>query len=257
MTVAEVERARDAALAELAKARSETSNVPGVALALETAEGTLRKQAEQRIAQLSEAEAKGLPAPTPDEEDIELHLFDGDAPWDAETNPVKLDWLPEAGNARLNDMAGQAIDNSRRIRRDPNLLKDAFLKTVPTTLFVLLPLFALMLKLAYVFKKRLYMEHLIVALHSHSFLCAAMLLALALDALSTWSEPIAWLSGTLGWLEFALLVWMPVYLLLMQKRVYGQGWPMTLFKYGVLGTGYLFLVSLGAAASLMVSLVNL
>lgn len=257
MTVAEVERTRDAALAELANARRETSSVPGVALALETAEGALREEAQQRIAQLSEAEAKGLPAPTEDEEDIHVQLFGEDDNWDAESNPVKLDWLPDAGNARLNDMVGRAMDNSRRIRRDPNLLKDAFLKTVPTTLFVLLPLFALMLKLAYVFKKRLYMEHLIVALHSHSFLCAAMLLALVLDALSTWSEPVGWLSGTLGWLEVALLVWMPLYLLLMQKRVYGQGWPMTLLKYGVLGTGYLFLVSLGAAASLMVSLVNL
>ena len=28
---------------------------------------------------------------------------------------------------------------------------------------------------------------------------------------------------------------MPLYLLLMQKRVYGQGWPMTLLKYMVLG----------------------
>ncbi|MHB8912839.1 MAG: hypothetical protein ACYC42_09380 [Lysobacter sp.] len=26
-------------------------------------------------------------------------------------------------------------------------------------------------------------------------------------------------------------VWLPLYLLLMQKRVYAQGWPMTVFKY--------------------------
>ena len=40
-------------------------------------------------------------------------------------------------------------------------------------MFVLIPLFALLLKLFYVFRRRLYMEHLIVALHSHAFLFLA------------------------------------------------------------------------------------
>ena len=57
------------------------------------------------------------------------------------------------------------------------------LSAVPSTLFVLLPMFALMLKLAYAFKRRLYMEHLIVALHSHAFLCLALLLVFLLMAL--------------------------------------------------------------------------
>jgi hypothetical protein len=43
----------------------------------------------------------------------------------------------------------------------------------------------------------------------------------------------------------------------MQKRVYRQGWIMTLLKYCVLGTCYLVLISFGATASLMASLVNL
>jgi hypothetical protein len=35
-------------------------------------------------------------------------------------------------------------------------------------LFVLMPIFALLLKIFYVFAGRLYMEHMVVALHSHS-----------------------------------------------------------------------------------------
>lgn len=182
--------------------------------------------------------------------------FNG-SPWDPKANPVEVDWLPDAANGKINASLGDASENVKRIQRDPNLLKDAFLSTVPTTLFVLLPLFALMLKLTYLFKRRLYMEHLIVALHSHSFLCAGMLLALLLDALAGWTGAWPWLSRPLGWLEVALLAWLPLYLLLMQKRIYRQGWPMTLLKFGLLGTGYLMLVTLGATVSLMVSVVNM
>jgi hypothetical protein len=50
-------------------------------------------------------------------------------------------------------------------------------------------------------------------------------------------------------------LWMPLYLLLMQKRVYRQGWIMTLLKFCVLGTCYIVLLSLGGALNLVVSLV--
>ena len=48
---------------------------------------------------------------------------------------------------------------------------------------------------------------------------------------------------------------MPTYLLVMQKRVYGQGWLMTLLKYCVLGVCYFVLLSLGAAFTMLASLV--
>jgi hypothetical protein len=40
---------------------------------------------------------------------------------------------------------------------------------------------------------------------------------------------------------------MPLYLLLMQKRVNAQGWSMTLVKYSVVGTAYFLLLGFGAA----------
>ena len=56
-------------------------------------------------------------------------------------------------------------------------------------------------------------------------------------------------------LEAAIWIWMPLYLLLMQKRVYGQGWPMTLLKYAVLGWCYIVLLSFGAAFTAIAGLV--
>ncbi len=58
-----------------------------------------------------------------------------------------------------------------------------------------------------------------------------------------------------SWLEAAIWVWAPLYLLLMQKRIYGQGWPMTLLKYFVLGVCYLILSSFGAVFTVLSSLV--
>ena len=54
---------------------------------------------------------------------------------------------------------------------------------------VLLPVFALMLKIVYAFKRRLYMEHLIVALHSHAFLCLTLLLLFVANLLERWFAP--------------------------------------------------------------------
>jgi hypothetical protein len=108
----------------------------------------------------------------------------------------------------------------------------------------------------YVFKRRLYMEHLIVALPSHAFLCLSLLLLFLTMALRDWLAPASGaVRSLLGLVEVALFAWMPIYLLLMQKRVYGQGWIMTLVKYAVLGFSYTILLSLGAAMTILASLV--
>ena len=56
---------------------------------------------------------------------------------------------------------------------------------LPPTMFVLIPVFAILLKLFYVFRRRLYVEHLIVALHSHAFMFLSLLLITLAGMLST------------------------------------------------------------------------
>ena len=177
-------------------------------------------------------------------------------PWDPVTNPVRIDWLPASANDGLNRLVGRAKANAEKIEEQPRLLVDAFLGALPQTLFVLLPVFALLLKVFYLFKRRLYMEHLIVALHSHAFLCAAILLLVGLGELRDLAGAGFW-HALLGWGEAALCVWMPLYLLLMQKRVYRQGWFMTVLKFGLLGLFYFVLLLLGAGVNLAVSVVAL
>jgi hypothetical protein len=176
-------------------------------------------------------------------------------PWDPVENPIVVDWLSERGNAWLNQLAGRARGNIERIQERPALLVDAFIEALPQMLFVLLPVFALMLKLLYLFKRRLYMEHLIVTLHSHAFLCAALLLLIGFGVLRDQTGGSGFWYATLGWLEVALAIWMPAYLLVMQKRIYRQGWIMTVLKYAVLGLIYVVLLSIGAAINLAVTVV--
>ena len=270
--IAEVEQARDRALARLAAERAELApkiaaaenhaRVPNVGAitglrtadaALQASETAIRAQADERIAAFRQAEETGGPPPIP-----RLHRlqFGGGEPWDAETNPVRIASLPGFANDWINRQIGRMEKNIPRLREDPDLLKDAVLGAVPSTLFVLLPLFALMLKFAYVFKRRLYMEHLIVAMHSHAFLCLALLLMFLTMGLEHWLAPSQpWLVLAFDLVEAAIWIWMPLYLLLMQKRVYRQGWTMTLLKFGVIGICYSVLLIFGAAFTTVASLV--
>ena len=102
------------------------------------------------------------------------------------------------------------------------------------------------------------MEHLVVALHSHAFIGLALSLLVGLVALEDWtSRHSDVLAGGVSWLIAACAGWIPIYLLLTQKRVYGQGWPMTLLKYVVVASVYLVMLSLGLGVALLFGLLSL
>jgi hypothetical protein len=102
------------------------------------------------------------------------------------------------------------------------------------------------------------MEHLIVALHSHSFIALALTLVMGFSWLQEMvGDRSGFLQNLFGWGIGLTSAWIPVYLLLMQKRVYGQGWIMTLLKFGVLGFLYSILLGLGLGAAMLVGLLTL
>lgn len=167
-------------------------------------------------------------------------------------------WLPAAAHTYLQHLRTNMRDNAERLSSDDPRERQRVIghmfSALPQSMLVMVPLFALLLQLLYLFRRRLYMEHLIVALHSHAFLFLSLLLLLALSALRGWAP--GWLALPLGVLMTATIVWMPTYLLLMQKRVYAQGWPLTVFKYLVTGMIYLFLLSLTVAAAMVIGLAD-
>lgn len=261
-SVAQVEVARDEVLKELADARKKMEGLPGGGLAgIAIAEQRLRESADERIDYLKKMDAAKLagkpPPPEPGRDDKDFSFNANGKPWDPVTNPIALRWLPRAVNQSLNRRVAHASDVMKSSNSEKPLV-EALFNVLPQTLIVLMPLFALMLKIAYWFKRRLYMEHLIVALHSHSFISLALILVLAFSWLQAWLAPDGgfW-RGVFGWAIGLTSAWIPVYLLLMQKRVYGQGWLMTLVKYGVLGLCYSILLSVGLVAAVLVGLLTM
>ena len=134
--------------------------------------------------------------------------------------------------------------NSEAMRENPDEFIRLFLGAVPGALFLLVPLFALFLKVMYLGSGRGYLEHLVVALYSHAFLLAALLLLFATTGL-VGLAPAAWTwpKVVIGIGAFGLFFAVPAYLLVMQKRVYGQRWWVTVVKFLVIGNVYTVLLT--------------
>jgi hypothetical protein len=166
-----------------------------------------------------------------------------------------VDSLPESANHWLNVQIGHIPENWKRVREDPDLLRNAFYSALPTALFVLVPVFALLLKILYVYQRRLYMEHLVSALHGHAFVCAMLLVLMAMTSFESLLGSPAWLAAPMGWLEWLALAWIPAYLWLHLKRVHGQGWFATSLSFAILGFAEILLLSVVAVFALLAALV--
>lgn len=142
------------------------------------------------------------------------------------------------------------------IREQPDEFVRLFLGAAPGALFLLVPVFALFLRMLYLRPARGYLEHLVVALYSHAFMLAAMLLVFLLVGLRSALGGTGWASATASGVMLAMLLWVPVYLLWMQKRVYGQGWLLTLLKYVILGGVYSILLGLALAYAALAGLTS-
>lgn len=259
-TVEEVKRARDRALEGIDETRVEVGEGPlrdRASAALERVRLSVEREAQARIDWIEAVEtarAEGR-EPPPEPRTGPVVQFGADAaPWDVEVNPLEIPLLPEFANVKVNEWIGQAVRNVERIEEEPGRYMDAFLGLLPAVLFVLMPIFALLLKVFYAFTGRLYMEHMVVALHSHSFLALALIVSVGFSALSV-AVPSS-LRIPVGYLYSASLLWVPIYLLVMQRRVHGQGWGSTVAKFVAIGSIYLVLVMAAVSVAVVVTLVR-
>lgn len=179
----------------------------------------------------------------------------GSEAWHPVDNPLEFAVFPAAVNHQINVFIGTVIQKAELARENPKRLGHEFLRVLPQSMFVLLPIFALLLKLVLIFKRRLYMEHLMVAVHSHTFIFMGILLAVSLSMIdnywpATWFNPWGLLTGL-------AVSWIPINLFLTQKRVYRQSFLGAAFGSLIISTLYLLLVSFTALGALVLSLVNL
>lgn len=113
-----------------------------------------------------------------------------------------------------------------------------YLEYAPHTVFVLLPIFAFILKLLYIRRGRYYAEHFVFALHVHALTFIAFIVMFLIgNAMVNW------------WLFLGIMI----YVWLAMKRVYGQGWFRTSAKYFTLGFAYMMLLSFATLAPAVVA----
>ena len=107
---------------------------------------------------------------------------------------------------------------------------------IPVALIVLLPLMAIVLKALYPLSRRYYVEHLLFFVHFHAFFFLILVLQILLSRLTA-LLPVPEAIGTLVIIAAAFYV--PVYLFISMRCVYGQSRFLTSLKYIVLTVSYL------------------
>jgi uncharacterized protein DUF3667 len=113
-------------------------------------------------------------------------------------------------------------------------VRENFLHSFPKILFISLPFFALILKLVYVRRKQFYYtSHGIFAIHLY---CATFILMLVLILSNDLHDAVSWkwLHVLLDIINFAIWIYMLIYLYKAMRKFYGQGRFKTFFKYVII-----------------------
>lgn len=165
---------------------------------------------------------------------------------------LSLPFLDEEGEAEFR----RRLD---RLAENPELFFRQVRALAPTMMFLMLPVFAFVLKVFYIYKRRYYIEHLVIALHNHAFLFLSFLSMIGMGQLSGFlsDKPLAPIgTGVIAWLLVALWVWLPVYLFIAQKRFYMQGWFLTTIKFFMTGVTYFTMLALFALGLMIASVMT-
>lgn len=117
-------------------------------------------------------------------------------------------------------------------------LQGAFFKYVPYAMFLLMPLFALYLKVLYLGSGRRYGEHLLFALHSNAFAFGMFALLILVDYTG------------IGLLTFACTAWLFAWLPMAMQRVFGGRRWLTFLRWQTLAVAHLFSIAFGIVTAL-------
>ena len=112
---------------------------------------------------------------------------------------------------------------------------DLLLDNIPVALIVLLPLMALVLKTLYPLSRRYFVEHLLFVIHYHAFFFLILILLILFARFA----PLILVPDLVTTLAIvAASFYIPVYLYVAMRQVYGQGRFLTFLKYLTLVVSY-------------------
>jgi hypothetical protein len=113
--------------------------------------------------------------------------------------------------------------------RSPEQANAKILKYMSWAFFLLLPLFALLLKFIYIRSKHNYMRHLIFSIHIHAFIYIVMTIIVAL---------YLFVPGNLQTITSIIVCALPVYSIVAMKRFYKQSALKTTVKFFIITSFY-------------------
>lgn len=131
-----------------------------------------------------------------------------------------------------------------RLQREGSSFVGYFTSKLVWMMLLMMPIFAILLKIFYIRRGYFYTEHLVFSFHTHAFLFFVVGIAALLEYTNIISDNI--LVGP------SLLITWGYYLLAMRK-VYHQSWSKTFFKLILLNLSYVFLFSVAFALTLVVT----
>jgi len=136
--------------------------------------------------------------------------------------------------------------NVLRLMQQPDAFNDLFNDWLPVALFILMPLFALMLRVTHWGGRRVYLHQLVFSLHFHSFLYLLMMLFIAFAG--QWDGP-----------TMAMIFWngSSLYLIIALKVGQSQGWIRAFLKAGFLWVGYVIILALVLGSAVLMGITDL
>ena len=143
----------------------------------------------------------------------------------------------------------------RKIFKNDEGFKGFVLGNLPLMMFILIPLFAGILKLIYVRRKHLYIKHIVHALHIHSFayLIYGLTLLIMFKLITEGSFPDGQAVGLRGILGFAVFIVTSTYAYISFLKVYKQQWFKTLIKFNIVGFIYVFFLQIFFSLEVLIS----
>lgn len=123
---------------------------------------------------------------------------------------------------------------------DPEFRRElghAFVASFPKLLLICMPLFALITRVLFLGSRQVYLQHLVVAIHFHTFIYLWMMFRDGWVFLGSFVH-------VGGIIAFAANLWLFVYPLLMLRRLYGNSWLKTGLKTFTLATAYTCVIAI-------------
>lgn len=153
----------------------------------------------------------------------------------------ETDWEEQA-RGKSAPMRYLLLDVLRPAVEEPDQTRKAFVRRLPWAVFCLVPVMALLLRLAYRRKHPYFVPHLIFSLHFHTLAFVLMTVGFLYQMIVGRDH-----------LDSPINLWIAIAFFLGLRRAYGEGKVRTLVKLLFLASGYLFALVFAMAVSFLLT----